>query len=111
MEPRDYTIKEITNVKDGQYPDSKGYECTLDSGDNVTVWSKFPVVVGKSVHGHIETKGQYKTFKFDKKQEQTPAGLTKFSDTEQFGLLHLKLDNILTQLKMIRGEKADETPF
>lgn len=85
MEPQNWTIGKVVDISDSEY--GKRFRVFLNGyNDEVSGFTKWPekIVEGAEIYGHIELKGKYRNFKFDKKAESSrPTGGGGFTDFDR----------------------------
>lgn len=89
MEPQNWTIGKVVGITDTQY--GKKFNVYLNGyNDEVSGFTKWPekIVEGGTLYGHIELKGQYRNFKFDKKAPQAAMGGFDANDRMMLGAIY-----------------------
>lgn len=114
-----YTIKSIE--KEGEVEGKFGTQIrttfTVENDEQnrrLSAFSKYAMKVGQEIDGDIVQNGEWWNFKFTPKTHETKAS-PSFQPSGDLLRIERKIDAILTEIQMIRGQKSDnpteDVPF
>jgi len=102
---QDYTIKEIIGEPVPANYGSSKYNVKFEGNDNkISLFSKFPLEIGKSLYGEITQNGQWYNFKFGKKE--APSVNTLNSESRAMNYLEFKIEPLLQKI-LARQDRLD----